>query len=133
MDYKNARYKKGMETLRKMTDEKGLSMIKKIRDFYPDFEEMMVSFGYGDIYSRKELDLKQRELITLSSLITQGAFEQLRFHTNAALRVGLKPKEIVELVVHCAAYAGFPKASTAFAIVMEIFDEQNINIENNEG
>ena len=129
MHHKHERYKKGMETLHKMTDEKGLSMIKKISDFYPDFEEMMVSFGYGDIYSRKELDLKQRELITLSSLISQGAFEQLPFHINAALRVGLKPKEVIELVIHCAAYAGFPKASTAFAMVMEIFDEQNINIE----
>lgn len=126
---KSDRYKEGMETLRKMTDAKGLEMMGKIKAFYPEFEEMMISFGYCDIYSREGLDLKQRELITLSSLITQGAFEQLSFHVNAALRVGLKPKEIVELIVQCAAYAGFPKASTAMAMVMELFAEQEIELE----
>lgn len=129
MDQNKDRYNRGMETLLKIADEKGFGVMSEFRDFYPAFEEMMVSFGYGDVWSRKELDLKQRGLITLSSLITQGAFEQLGFHVNAALRVGLKPKEIVEVVIHCAAYAGFPKACTAFGIVMRLFDEQNIIID----
>jgi 4-carboxymuconolactone decarboxylase len=133
MSQLDERYKKGMEILNKVTDEKGINMIKRFSEIHPDFEEMMVSFGYGDIWSRDELDLKQRALITLSSLITQGAFEALRFHVKAALHVGVKPKEIVELVVHCAAYVGFPKAVTAFPIVMEIFEQQNIKLDDKEG
>ncbi|WP_163536401.1 carboxymuconolactone decarboxylase family protein [Gracilibacillus sp. YIM 98692] len=128
MTNQNDNYKRGMDILKKITDEEGIDTIKSFGDFYPDFEKMMVSFGYGEIYARKELDLKQRELITLSSLITQGAFEQLDFHINAALRVGLEPKEIVELVTHCAAYAGFPKACTAMVKVMEVFKKQNIKL-----
>lgn len=129
MTTKSERYKKGMETLSKMTDEQGVNMIKGLGDFYPPFEELIVAFGFGDIYSRNVLDLKQRELITLTSLIASGAFEQLSFHVNAALRVGIKPIEILELIVHCAAYVGFPKANSAFSIVRTLFEEQNIKLE----
>ncbi len=120
-----------MEVLGKLTDETNLNLLKRFNDINSDFEDMMISFGYGEIWTRDQLDLKQRALITLSSLITQGAFDALRFHVRAALHAGLEPKEIVEVVIHCAAYAGFPKSVTAFPIVMEIFEEEGIKLEGN--
>jgi alkylhydroperoxidase/carboxymuconolactone decarboxylase family protein YurZ len=72
----------------------------------------MIDFGFGDIYSRPHFNLKEQEIITLTSLISQGAGErQLVFHFKAALHVGLTKADIVEIIMHCAAYAGFPKAS----------------------
>ena len=70
--------------------------------------------------------MHNRELITLTALISQGAFEQLPFHINAALNVGVTPKEIIELVIHCAAYVGFPKACSAIGIIINVFEQRNI-------
>ncbi|GGA10092.1 4-carboxymuconolactone decarboxylase [Paenibacillus marchantiophytorum] len=119
-------YNKGIEVLNDMVGEPGLKAIGAFEKFYPDFADFLVSFGFGEIYSREALDYKQRELITLTALITQGAFEQMPFHLNAALNVGLTPKEIVELVIHSAAYVGFPKACSAMTQVMTVFEQRGI-------
>jgi 4-carboxymuconolactone decarboxylase len=122
------RYEQGLQTLKKMVGEEGAQTIDNITKFHPAFGHLIVAFGFGDIYSRSVFDLKQREMITLTSLITQGATEQLPFHIHAALNVGMSPEEILELVMHCAAYAGFPKACGALNVVMNVFNERGITL-----
>ena len=85
---------------------------------------MIVSFGFGDLYTRKSLSLQQREYITLTSLITQGAFEQFKVHLQASLNVGLTKEEIIEIIIQCAGYVGFPKAVQAMGIAGKIFDKE---------
>ncbi|MCZ8511951.1 carboxymuconolactone decarboxylase family protein [Paenibacillus filicis] len=122
------RVQKGTQVLTKLTGLDSFPPLEAIRNFYPDFADMIVANGFADIYSRQGLDEKQRELITLSSLITQGAIDQLDFHIHAALNVGVSPVEIVELVMHCSAYVGFPKAISAMGVVMRIYQERNISV-----
>jgi 4-carboxymuconolactone decarboxylase len=120
------RYQKGYETLQKLTGDASQQVIENIQSFSPDFGKMMIEFGFGDVYSRPALDLKQRELITLTSLITQGAADrQLLFHFKAALHVGWSVQELIELIIHCAAYSGFPKASYALEVLQQLSDEDS--------
>lgn len=122
----NKDYENGLNMLKQMTDANGEQMVKSVGEIFPDFEEKMISFGFGQIYSRPNLDLKTREVVTITSLITQGAFEQLDFHIKAALKVGLKQEEILEIILQCAVYAGFPKACSALGIAGKIFkDDKN--------
>jgi 4-carboxymuconolactone decarboxylase len=117
----NKRYQQGYETLCKLAGEAGRKVVENIESFAPDFGKMMIEFGFGDIYARPLLDLKQRELITLTSLITQGAGgRQLYFHFRAALYVGWTINELIEIIIHCAAYAGFPKAAAALEILQQL-------------
>lgn len=104
------RYLQGKQVMSKLTGLEQFPPLEAIRGFYPAFEELIVMNGFGDIYTRPALDEKQRELITLSSLVTQGAVDQLDFHVHAALNVGVRPVDIVELLMHCSAYVGFPKS-----------------------
>lgn len=117
----NRDYENGINILKQMTDTNGEQMVKAVGEIFPDFLDKMISFGFGQIYARPNLDLKTREVVTITSLITQGAFEQLDFHIKAALKAGLKKEEILEIILQCAAYAGFPKACSALAIAGEIF------------
>lgn len=117
----NKDYEKGINILEEMTDDEGMQSIKYLQDVFPDFGEKMISFGFGQIYSRPNLELRLREVVTITTLITQGAFEQLNFHIKAALKVGLKQEEILEIILHCAAYVGFPKACSALVVAGEIF------------
>lgn len=119
----NKDYEKGLDILKQMVDIDGEERVSAVGEIFPDFEEKIISFGFGQIYSRPTLDLKTREVITITSLITQGAFAELDFHIKAALKVGLKEEEILEIILQCAAYAGFPKACSALGIAGEIFKD----------
>ncbi len=122
----NKDYENGINILKQMADTNSEQLIKAIGEIFPDFEEKMISFGFGQIYSRPNLDLRTREIVTITSLITQGAFKELDFHIKAALKVGLKSEEILEIILQCAAYAGFPKACSALSIAGEIFKNNKI-------
>lgn len=122
----NKDYENGLNILKQMVDIDGEERVSAVGEIFPDFEEKIISFGFGQIYSRPTLDLKTREIVTITSLITQGAFAELDFHIKAALKVGLKQEEILEIILQCAAYAGFPKACSALGIAGEIFKNNKI-------
>ena len=122
----NKDYENGLNILKQMTDTNGEQMVKAVGEIFPDFLEKMISFGFGQIYARPNLDLKTREVVTITALITQGAFEQLDFHIKAGLKAGLKSQEILEIILQCASYSGFPKACSALVIAGEIFENNKI-------
>ena len=77
---------------------------------------------FDEAQSRPILDMKQRELITITSLLTQGdTSSQLRIHIQGALNVGLSRDEIIETFIHCLAYMGFPRVLNAISVAKEVF------------
>ncbi|SDQ18003.1 4-carboxymuconolactone decarboxylase [Virgibacillus subterraneus] len=116
------RYEAGMDVMKKLFSDEVRGGMEGMKEISPDFWEMIVSFGFGDTYSREVLSLSQKEIITLTALITQGAFDQLKVHLQAALKIGLTRDEITEIIIHCSAYTGFPKAVQAMGIAGEVFD-----------
>ncbi|SFM13944.1 carboxymuconolactone decarboxylase family protein [Salibacterium qingdaonense] len=116
----------GWKQIEQMAGSSGLAAMEELQKFSPRLAKLALEFGYGDVYNDDALDLKQRALITLSSLITQGdAGRGLAYHFRAALHVGLSKEEIMETVHHCSAYAGFPKAIHALFIFKEVLEEDN--------
>ncbi|MGF9856608.1 carboxymuconolactone decarboxylase family protein [Priestia endophytica] len=125
----NERYERGWERLMKVDGEGGKGVIESLKEIAPDLGQYVIEFAFRDIYSRGELDLKQRQLVTLSSLTTQGGCErQLRVHINASLNVGLTPREIVEAIMHCVPYTGFPRVLNAIFVAKETFVEREIKV-----
>lgn len=92
----------------------------------PDFQDILNSFIFGEVFYQGNLDDNQRELITLVVLTTNQTLPQLRAHVGAALNVGLTPVEIKEAVYQCAPYIGFPKTLNAINEVNEVFKAKNI-------
>lgn len=93
----------------------------------PDLGKYIVEFAFGDIYTRKGLTLQEREMITISSLLTAGGCEaQLEVHINGALNVGIEADKIVETFVQCIPYTGFPKVLNAIYVAKKVFKERNI-------
>ncbi|MDR7317747.1 MULTISPECIES: carboxymuconolactone decarboxylase family protein [Brevibacillus] len=119
------RYQRGWEKLMEIDGEGGEKVIESLQDIAPDLGRYIVEFAFGDIYSRDGLDLKQRQLVTLASLTTQGGCEpQLQVHMNAALNVGLSPQEIIEAITHCVPYTGFPRVLNAIFVAKRVFQER---------
>ncbi|AKG03820.1 carboxymuconolactone decarboxylase [Salimicrobium jeotgali] len=121
----NSRYEAGQKVMEELFSEQVRQEMKGVKDVSPDLWDMIVSFGFGDLYSREGLSLSQREIVTITSLITQGAFDQLKVHLEAALNVGLSREEITEIIIQCTGYVGFPKAIHAMQIAAEVFQERS--------
>lgn len=84
-------------------------------------QNYLSAYCFGDFYTRKGLDLQQRELLTFVMLATLGGCEnQLRAHTAANLHVGNDRNTLIETITQCQPYIGFPRMLNALAIVNEL-------------
>ena len=116
------RFQRGCELLRQVDDAGGETVISSLADIAPDLGRYIVEFAFGDIYVREGLSLQERELVTIASLLTAGGCEpQLRVHLNGARNVGVPPEKIVETLIHCVPYVGFPRVLNAVSAAKEVF------------
>lgn len=121
------RFEQGMEQLRKIDGMGGENVIKSLEDVAPDIGRYIVEFAFGEIYPRRELSLQEREIITITSLLTTGGCEaQLEVHINGSMNVGIAAGKIIETFIQCIPYTGFPKVLNAVFVAKKIFAERNI-------
>ncbi|MFJ5933311.1 alpha/beta fold hydrolase [Streptomyces sp. NPDC093071] len=81
-------------------------------------------YEWGEVWSREGLDRRTRSAVTLTALLAGGHREALADHTRAALRNGLSPDEIREIVLHAGVYCGLPAAETALRVVTRVIAEE---------
>lgn len=89
-----------------------------------DFEEFVTRYAWGEVWNRPGLDRRTRSAITLTALVAGGHHTELAAHTRAALRSGLTPAEIEEVLLHTAVYCGVPAATSAFAVARRVIREE---------
>jgi len=120
-----SRYEKGIKMLGQVSAESGEAVIKSLAEYAPFLACMTVEFPYGDVFSRPQLTLKQREIATVAGLVAMGnARPQLKVHINAAFNVGLTRDEIMEVIMHMAVYSGFPSAINGVFAMKEVEQER---------
>ena len=116
-----------MEQLKSIDGKGGENVIKSLEDIAPDLGKFIVEFAFGDIYTREGLTTEEREMITLSSLLTAGGCEpQLEVHINGALNVGISPEKVIETFLQCIPYTGFPKVLNAVFAAKKVFAERGL-------
>jgi 3-oxoadipate enol-lactonase/4-carboxymuconolactone decarboxylase len=93
-------------------------------EFSGDFQEFVTRYAWGEIWDRPGLDRRSRSCVTLTALVAGGHLDELAFHTRAALRNGLTPVEIKEVLLQTAVYCGVPAANSAFKVAQEIIREE---------
>ncbi|MBI5459532.1 carboxymuconolactone decarboxylase family protein [Methanobacterium sp.] len=118
------RFIRGVEWLGKLDPNQVQLLEETFQDIAPDLMEFVVGFGYGDIYSRKNLGPKLRQIATIAALTCMGTAQpQLAFHIRAGLKVGLTKDEIIETIILMVVYAGFPAAINGINTAKEVFND----------
>jgi 4-carboxymuconolactone decarboxylase len=84
------------------------------------FQDFITRYAWGEVWSRPGLSRAERSMITLTALVVLRQEGELAMHLRAALRNGLTPDQIGEVLLHTAVYAGVPAANRAFAIAREV-------------
>ena len=96
--------------------------------FAPKFAELNDDVLFGEVWSRTDkLGLRDRSLVTVTSLISQGITDSsLTYHLQTARQNGItrtEIAEIAEILTHIGFYAGWPKAWAAFRLAKEVWAE----------
>jgi 4-carboxymuconolactone decarboxylase len=91
--------------------------------FTGDFQDFITRYAWGEIWSRPGLSRAERSMITLTALAVLRQDEELALHMRGALRNGLTPGQIKELLLHVGVYAGVPAANHAFAVAARVLPE----------
>lgn len=125
----SAEYRRGLSALENLEACSPPAILAALDDVAPALGTMVVSFVYGQLYSRPQLDLRLRQLVTIAALAAMGnARPQLKFHVGGALQAGCSPLEVVETMVHLAVYAGFPAALNGVFVVREVLLERGLEL-----
>ena len=94
--------------------------------FTADFQDLITRYAWGEIWTRPGLDRRTRSCITLTALVAGGHEHELAMHVRAALRNGLTPDELKEVLLQTAVYCGVPAANSAFAIAQQVLEEEGV-------
>ncbi|MEW5553507.1 carboxymuconolactone decarboxylase family protein [Peribacillus frigoritolerans] len=89
--------------------------------FAPDFVRYSEEILFGDLWRRDNLNLRDRSLITVTSLVTGESLNQLPYHLELAKQNGLTEEELIETITHLSFYVGWPRSASALEVAKETF------------
>ncbi|AOR31219.1 4-carboxymuconolactone decarboxylase [Streptomyces fodineus] len=119
------RYETGLKIRREVLGDAHVDRaLAEAEGFSAEFQEFITRYAWGEIWDRPGLDRRTRSCITLTALVAGGHLEELAFHTRAALRNGLTPDEIKEVLLQAAVYCGVPAANSAFRVARQVIQEE---------
>ena len=107
--------------------EKGLELALRLTRGAPPsvgmpeaFTKLTLEHVFGDIWQRPGLELQERSLVTVTTLIATGREAELRIHLNGALNLGIEREKLEAVLTHVAHYAGWPVAVSGFRVLEEV-------------
>lgn len=98
----------------------------QLGEFAPEFAHLNDDILFGEVWSRNDLlSLRDRSLVTITALISQGITDSsLMHHLQTARANGITRTEISEIITHVAFYAGWPKAWAAFRLAKDVWADE---------
>ena len=92
-------------------------------EFSLPLQELVTEYCWGAVWTRDGLDRKTRSIVNLAMLTAMNRQHELAAHVRGALRNGVTPVEIREVLLQSAIYCGLPAALDAFRTAAKVIDE----------
>ena len=124
------RFQRGMDRMLELVSSEHAGtfdhakLVESYRDLDPGLADYIVSFAFGDIYSRTSLTQQEQTMVTISTLVGLGIEPQLKLHINVGFNVGLTKEKIISTLIHCIPYVGFPRVLNALTLLKEVVAER---------
>lgn len=124
------RYQRGLDRMMELVSTEHTDtfdhaqLVESYRDLDEHIADYIMSFAFGDIYSRDSLTQKEQTLVTIASLTALGIEPQLKLHINVGFNVGLTQEQIVGALIHGIPYVGFPRVLNALTLLKEVMAER---------
>src|SRR3990167_3721194 len=122
----NERFERGSRKINELLPNGDQGVLKGLGKIAPDLANYVLEFIFGVLYARPGLELKIKQMLTITILTTLGnAKPQLAYHINCGLNIGISRQEIIDIMTHVAGYAGFPAALNGVTTAKEVFTERD--------
>ncbi|HZS15276.1 MAG TPA: carboxymuconolactone decarboxylase family protein [Candidatus Dormibacteraeota bacterium] len=83
-------------------------------------------YGYGEVWGFPGLELRVKSFLTCAILQVMRENDQLRFHINNALNLGITPDEVEEAVFHVGLYEGTSGWNLAWNVARNVFEQRGL-------
>jgi 4-carboxymuconolactone decarboxylase len=118
------RYEKGLKVQKEIFGETIDKMYEISPKNQPHIQKYLSANCFGDYYKRNGLDIKTRELLTLSLLIALGGTElQIKGHIQGNINVGNDKETQLSLMTQLLPYVGYPRTLNAIKCLNEVIPE----------
>ena len=118
------RYEMGLKVQKEIFGETIDKMYEKSPKNQLHIQKYLSANCFGDYYTRKVLDIKTRELLTLSMLIALGGTEpQIKGHIQGNVNVGNDKETLLSVMTQLLPYVGYPRTLNAIKCLNEVFPE----------
>ncbi len=113
---------RGAELLAEMlgSGDEASAVRERWKSLCPAFEDYVVRFLSGEIWTRPGLDRRTKSLVTIAALMALGRSRGLELNIRMALNNGASKEEIMETLLHLAPYAGFPATWEAIEVAAKV-------------
>ena len=119
---RETRFDKGLATQKEIFGSSAIDQmyVNSPRDLM-HIQRFLSGHCFGDFYTRKGLDLKHRELVTLAILIAMGGTEgQIKGHVRGNLNVGNDRGVLLNVITQLLPWVGYPRTLNAITCVNEL-------------
>lgn len=117
--------------------DKGLNMRKEVlgaeyveksmqgaNEFNREFQELVTEYAWGLCWGSDVLSRQERSILNLGMLAASGRMHEFELHFRGAIRNGLTPEQLKDVLTQIAVYCGIPAGVECFRIARRILDEQ---------
>lgn len=117
------RKQKGLQVIGELSNNARQPALDKLQKDFPFLADATLEYALGDVWGRKVLDPKTRQIATIAAFAAQGTLPQMKIHARYALNLGVTHDELKEVIYLTTVHAGFPRALNAAEALQEVFDE----------
>jgi 4-carboxymuconolactone decarboxylase len=118
------RYEKGLKVQKEIFGESIDKMYEKSPKNQLHIQKYLSANCFGDFYTRKGLNIKTRELLTLSMLVALGGTEpQIKGHIQGNINVGNDKETLLSVITQLLPYVGYPRTLNAIKCLNEVIPE----------
>ncbi len=115
------RFEKGLELQKSLFGDMIDNMYRESPKNQLHIQEYLSANCFGDYLTRRGLDIKIRELLTFSMLLSLGGCEpQLKGHIQGNLNIGNDKEALLCIVTQLLPYVGYPRALNAIRCINEV-------------
>ncbi len=119
-----SRRSKGEAVIAELSGGAGQPVLQALHKDFPFLASATTDYALGDVWGRSELDTRTRQLATVAVFAAQGNLPQMKIHAGYALRAGVLPAELKEMIYLTTVTAGFPRALDAAQALREVLAAQ---------
>jgi 4-carboxymuconolactone decarboxylase len=116
-----SRRARGNEVIDKLSGGAGQPVLTALRQDFPFLADAITDYSLGEVWARRGLDDRTRQLATVAAFAAQGNLPQLKVHAGYALKLGVTQDDLKEIIYLTTVTAGFPRSIDAAQALREVF------------